>query len=497
MNSAKIGLVVLLVVLVALCGLLFLQGGRRGEPVERLVLHCAAGMRAPVAEIVENYEKEFGTKINVSYDGSGSLASKIKVAGGDLYLPADISYIDSLRDEGYVDESIPVAELTAGIAVRRGNPQNIKTLADLQRADVKVSLGESSAAIGKLTQKVLSDLGQWEAIKRNVTVFKPTVNNVAEDVELSAVDAGIVWDSMIHLYENVEFISVHEFEQHRRRATIGVLSSTIDATAALQFARYLTAEDRGLQIFRNHGFNVVDGDKWERVPEITFFSGSMLRPAINDQLEEFQNREGVRINVVFEGCGTLVSQMEAGARPDGYFSCDARFLDMVRDRFEPPSIVTRNDVVLLVPKGNPDNFQSLQDLSRPDVRVGVAHPEKSALGFLTRSMLERLELWEPIEQAGNIVVLASKGDELVNQMQVGSLDAAILYRSNAMASPQIMEHCEIIEMNGTDAFAEQLYAVSRNSDHRQLMHRLQESLTGPAGKQAFLKYGFHWQLNDE
>lgn len=170
---------------------------------------------------------------------------------------------------------------------------------------------------------------------------------------------------------------------------------------------------------------------------------------------------------------------------------------MVRDRFEPPSIVTRNDVVLLVPKGNPDNFQSLQDLSRPDVRVGVAHPEKSALGFLTRSMLERLELWEPIEQAGNIVVLASKGDELVNQMQVGSLDAAILYRSNAMASPQIMEHCEIIEMNGTDAFAEQLYAVSRNSDHRQLMHRLQESLTGPAGKQAFLKYGFHWQLNDE
>jgi len=33
---------------------------------------------------------------------------------------------------------------------------------------------------------------------------------------------------------------------------------------------------------------------------------------------------------VYNGCGILVGQMQAGAKPDLYFACDAQFMAMVR-----------------------------------------------------------------------------------------------------------------------------------------------------------------------
>ncbi|MEM7384916.1 MAG: molybdate ABC transporter substrate-binding protein, partial [Verrucomicrobiota bacterium] len=487
--------------LLLLAGLLLVliqPGGKNEGSDEELRLHCAAGLRKPVSAIVEAYERQFGTRIQVQFAGSGALASQLEVAGGDLYFPADISYIDLARQKGLLDESIPVAWLTAGIAVGKGNPKGIQSLEDLTHEGITISLGNPSAAIGKFTRKVLEGAGVWSRVEPNVSVYKPTVNNVAEDVALSTVDAAIVWDAVAAQFEEVEFVNVPEFDARRKTATIGVLSSSTNPTRALHFARFLSSTDQGQPAFAREGFQVHPGaDKWDPLPEITFFSGSMLRPAIEDQLRAFQEREGVRISVIYEGCGTLVSQMKAGARPDAYFSCDLEFLEQVQDRFEEGTIVTSNEIVLLVPKGNPRQLAGPSDLLQQELKVGLSDPKKSALGFLTRKLLQELNLYRELQANGNVIVLASKGDELVNQMQLGALDAALLYRSNAMASPQIMEHCEIVALNQTSALATQPYAVHRNSKHKQLMNRLREFLTDDEGKGNFLQYGFHWKMDGE
>lgn len=495
MNAAKILFFAALVVLVGLVALLLYPGRDDaamaiGEPI---VLHCAAGLRVPVSEIIAQYEDEFGIVVRPQYAGSGELAAQLEVAGGDLFLPADISYIEDARRKGLVQESIPAAYLTAGIAVPRGNPKNIRTLADLRRNDVRVSLANPSAAIGKFTKNVLSGVHLWKQIEENAAVFKFTVNDIAQDVATGAADAAIVWDAVVGLFDNLDFIHVPEFDQKRKTATIGVLTSSPNPTSALRFARYLTAADRGLLHFKDAGFEVVEGDRWELTPEITFFSGSMLRPAIETRLQAFEAREGVRIHREYEGCGTLVSMMQAGADPDAYFSCDMKFLDQVQERFEPGTVVSKNDVILLVRKDNPKNIQTLEDLLQADLKVGVAHPQKSALGALTVDLLKRLKLYEPLMATGNVEILASKGDELVNQMQIGALDAAILYRSNALASAQILDHCTQIAIDG-DAQATQPFAIHRNTKHRQLMARFEAFLTGEESRQTFLKHGFQWEL---
>ena len=459
-----------------------------------LVLHCAAGLRKPVAEIARAYTAEVGQPVRLNYGPSGGLEVALEVAGGDLYLPADVSYIESTRKKGLTEESIPAAYLFGGIAVAKGNPARIESLSDLAKPGVKVVLANPEAAVGKFTRKVLAAAGLETSIVANVIVTKPTVNEVTEAVELGLADAGIVWDAVAAQYSNVDFVHVPEFDAKRKEASIAVLTSSSNPTAALRFARFLTASDRGLPFFAKHGFKIGAGDKWAPTPRLTFFSGSMLRPAIEKQLAAFQKREGVEVSVIFEGCGTLVSQMKAGAKPDAYFSCDTKFLDMVQDRFAPGTIVTSNQMVFLVPKGNPKQIDDLANLAKRRLKIGIAHPEKSALGDLTIGLLKRLGLHEALEASGNIEIYASKGDDLVNLMQIGALDAAIVYRSNANASPPILENCDIVDIDDPDAFATQPFAISLKSDFPHLSKRLQEALTGNAGKTSFLKYGFSWKM---
>ena len=467
---------------------------RDGPGSADLLFHCAAGLRKPMSEIARQYEEEFGVKVNLQFGGSGALASQLELAGGDLYLPADQSYIDSAREKGLMKEAIPVALLTAGLVVPKGNPRGLMTLSDLGKEGLKISLAERSASVGRFTWKVLEEEGLLARVNPNVVVTKPTVNAIVEDVATGAVDVSLAWDAVAKNFSEVEWLAVPEFLKRAKRASIGVLTSSKDTKRALHFARYVTARDRGRKVFQEMGFMVPDeGDEWSDQPEVTFFSGSMLRPAIQERVREFEEREGCRVNTVFEGCGTLVAQMDAGATPAGYFACDTEFLNKVQERFFTGRIMTRNEIVLLVRMGNPKELCKLKDLGKPGVKLGICDGRKSALGELTRIMLERRGLAKELEV--NVAVKVAKGDDLVSAVQARSLDAALVYRSNALASPVTLEENEIVELNDDLAFAEQPFAVAKGSAYPALMRRLGEFLATPEARGRFEKLGFQWELN--
>ena len=467
---------------------------RDGPGSADLLFHCAAGLRKPMSEIARQYQEEFGVKVNLQFGGSGALASQLELAGGDLYLPADQSYIDSAREKGLMKEAIPVALLTAGLVVPKGNPRGLTTLSDLGKEGLKISLAERSASVGRFTWKVLEEEGLLARVNPNVVVTKPTVNAIVEDVATGAVDVSLAWDAVAKNFSEVEWLAIPEFLKRAKRASIGVLTSSKDAKRALHFARYVTARDRGRKVFQEMGFMVPDeGDEWSDQPEVTFFSGSMLRPAIQERVREFEEREGCRVNTVFEGCGTLVAQMDAGATPAGYFACDTKFLNKVQDRFFTGRIMTRNEIVLLVRMGNPKELFKLKDLGKPGVKLGICDGRKSALGELTRIMLERRGLAKELEV--NVTVKVAKGDDLVSAVQARSLDAALVYRSNALASPVTLEENEIVELNDDLAFAEQPFAVAKGSAYPALMRRLGEFLATPEARGRFEKLGFQWELN--
>lgn len=458
-------------------------------PSEPLLLYCAAGLKTPVETAARAFEQETGVPVQLQYGGSGTLLGNLRVAArGDLFLAADESYLAIARSNGLVAETLPLARMHPVIAVARGNPRGIRGLADFSQAQVALA-NPDAAAIGRVTRQALQASGQWARLEPRVKVFKPTVNDVANDIKLGTVEAGIVWDATVRQYPELEAIEVPGWDgpDHTVAVSVGVLRSAPRPAAALRLARFLGAPDRGLREMSRAGFTVVEGDAWAEVPELVLFSGGVNRVAIEDTLRRFEEREGARITRVYNGCGILVSQMKAGQHPDAYFACDTSFMREVTNLFPVAVDLSRTAMVLLVPTGNPKGLQGLADLARPGLRLGLANAEQSALGALTARLLRAQGLLDRVTP--NVRVQTPTADLLVNQMRSGSLDAVVVYQANTLhAGPGL----EVVPLTDPGASATQPYAVRAGSRHRRIMERLLETLQAEESRHRFETNGFDW-----
>lgn len=459
----------------------------------RITLMCAASNRAVMDAIIGQYTEETGREVDVQYGPSQALLSAIEVSDHcDLFLPADDSYLTIAHQKQLIQEQLPLATMQGVVAVKRGNPKAIERFEDLFRPDVRfVMANPESAAIGKVTRLALQDSGLWQTVSRHCQGQRGTVTEVANDILIGAADAGIVYDAVLHTYPDLEFVRVPELEPTTSLVALGVMTRTPQPSAALHFARFVAASDRGLLQYRAHGFQSVQGDPWSDHPELNLFAGSMLRPAIEHAVAQFQRREGVRVNCVYNGCGILVGQMKSGQRPDAFFACDSEFMSQVSDLFSPPVNVSQNELVILVRKGNPHQIHSLADLSKPGLRVGVGHEKKCAMGWLTKNTLREGGVEQQVME--NVELQAPTGDMLVNQMRAGSLDAAVAYLSNAAGSGDMLD---AVRIEGLPcSVATQPWAVARSTPYRHLAARLFDHLTSASSKADFLAEGFRWQLD--
>lgn len=479
--------------LVALIGIVLLLGDRDKPSTSgrAVMLYCAASNRAVMESIREEYEQEFDRSVDIQYGPSQTLLSSIEVAKqGDLYLPADDSYLKLGKEKGLIAEEIPIAKMQAVIAVPKGNPKSIRSLDDLLREDVRVVLASpDSAAIGKVVRESLSEVGRWDSLDKATKAYRGTVNEVANDIKIGAADAGIVYDAVLHTYPDLTFVEIPELAATASQISVGVIASTQHSADALHFARYISSADRGLQHYADHGFRVSGGDNWADQPELSVFAGSMLRPAIEDTIAAFEKREGVKVNRVYNGCGILVAQMKAGQHPDAYFACDSEFMNQVHDLFPEPVPVSQNELVILVQKGNPKGIASLRDLAKEGLRVGIGHEKQCAMGWITQNTFREGGVQQEIMP--NVTVQTPTGDMLVNQLQTGSLDAAVAYLSNAAGASEFLD---AIRIQGIEcSVATQPWAVAKESPYPNLASRLFQQICSTESQDIFAAEGFRWQ----
>lgn len=251
-KSVSIALL-MLITLVVLIYSLNRQGSDRRVSV--LTVHCAAGLQKPIREIARQYEADNDVEIALNLAGSGVLESQMKIAGGDLYIPADETYVLKAKSEGLIGELAPLVSLRAVIVVQKGNPKGIKSLEDLKKGNMRLSMADSTAAIGRYVEEALTDSGDWSSIVQQVIVTKPTVNHVIEDVANATVDAALAWDSVAAAYKDVDIVRVPWFEARPRIASVGVIEKG-NVKEALLFMHYLVCGDADV-VFKNLGYQPV------------------------------------------------------------------------------------------------------------------------------------------------------------------------------------------------------------------------------------------------
>lgn len=465
-----------------------------------MVVYCAAGIRFPIEEIVDDYTEQFPATVQIQYGGTNTLLNQIEVNPvGDLFVAGDDSFIEVAIAKGLVDESIPLARLRPVIVVPHDNPLDIGGLDDLVQSQVRVALGNPDAtAVGRSVREALRASGRWQQLEAHVTdrgVFKPTVNDVANDVALGSVDAGIVWTSILPQYPGLRAIEDPSLAADPSLIEVGVLHNTRDSASALHLARFIAARDRGLTVFERMGYEPVDGDVWSSRPTLTFYAGAVNRRVLEPTVKQFEQREGVRVRTVYNGCGILTAQMRSIVDqqgrdfPDAYMACDVYYLRTVNDWFQEAQNISETDIVMVVPEGNPKELASLEDLLARDVRVAVGQPDQCTIGVLTRRLLSEENIYQRLRDSGKIVAEVPTSAMLVPAVITGSADVVFAYVSDTLAEA---DRVDVIPLDSSMARAVQPFGIARISDHKYLARRLFRAIADARAR--FEQNGFRFRL---
>jgi molybdate transport system substrate-binding protein len=224
-----------------------------------LFIYCAAGVKAPIAEIAKAFEAETGVKVELTYANSGQLLGQIEMTRtGDVYIPGDVDFVAKVKAKGLTtDEPHAFCYFVPALYVRKGNPHNIRDVADLTKPGLKLALAEPSAAIGQLQNQLFKKHKLDEAaIQRNTVTSPATVTDVALAVRLGTADAGIIWDALAEFAPGeAEVVRIPIEKNVVSTVSACTLASARNPGAARAFVAYL-ASDKGRAVLQAKGFTV-------------------------------------------------------------------------------------------------------------------------------------------------------------------------------------------------------------------------------------------------
>ncbi|HKA05691.1 MAG TPA: extracellular solute-binding protein [Gemmataceae bacterium] len=491
-------------ILIALLAVWWIPGTDEFQPVSTpeqsaVIIHTAAAMRPVVEKAAAEFKKETGISIEIRAGASEGLLTNLRVTRqGDLFLPADDSYVAEARKLGLVEQDYAVGSLTAVAVIRADYPKDVNDLSwdDIFRKGFRLAQPNSATAIGKLTKQGLEPTGLWTKIEATHPAEMGTVTEAANAVKLGSADGAVIWDATAAQYPQLKVVHLPNLDRVTASVTVAVCNNAQRRAEARKFAHYL--EGDGQKHFRAAGVAPpreqpkpkARGARPGEDAEILLYAGAMLRPAIEETIKEFEDREHVTVTRVYNGCGILVSQMRTGSdhQPDLYIACDPRFMGEVADLFLKPEVVSNNQLVIAVPKGNPAGIKGLADLGKEGLKVGVGHEQQCALGAITKETFIKSGLYAKVRK--NVLVESPTGDLLVNQLLTGSLDAVVCYISNVTPNDHKLD---AIPITGIPCAApEQPVAIAKGSARQELAAKLIEYLKSAESRERFEKLGFGW-----
>ncbi|MBD3315161.1 MAG: molybdate ABC transporter substrate-binding protein [Chitinivibrionales bacterium] len=393
-----------------------------------LTIMCGAGIRAAMEPVCKAFEDETGSSVRVIYAGSGTLLGQLSTGTeADLFLPGDVQWVNTAREKELVGEQVVVAWFVPVIAVPKDNPANIETLKDLARDDVKVGLGKPDAcAIGGVSRDVLAAAG----LKGKVTPeFEAlTVNQLADQVKLDALDAAIIWDATAVQYTDaIKSIQLEDPLFHAVPLALALVKDSKKHDLARSFMAFAAGET-GAELFRKHNYRVPGN-------QLRIGCGGSMRPPVDELAKMFEEQTGCKTLRNYGGSGTVLLQIQESGDGDVYI-CHDPFAYTCEDKGLSANWYTMAVIepTLAVQKGNPKNVQGLKDLLRKDVKVGLSHREYSMRGKIIWAIMEEHGMADAMRKRA---IFEERTHTLVNQLKLGAVDVATLWDAPAKAMEEI------------------------------------------------------------
>lgn len=233
----------------------------------------------------------------------------------------------------------------------------------------------------------------------------------------------------------------------------------------------------------------ADADSGEPT-ELTIFAAASLTETLEQIAEDYKKvAPDVTLTFNFDSSGTLKTQIQEGADCDVFISAAQKQMDQL-DAAADPSVNTEgldfvqsdsrlnlleNKVALAVPKGNPkgiDSFDSLAaHLQSGDILLAMGNSDVP-VGQYTQKILTFYGLDEAALASAGCLTYGTNVKEVTTQVREGSVDAGIIYATDAFS-----DGLTVVDEATADMCGQVIYpaAVLKTSAH-------------PEQAQAFLNY---------
>jgi molybdate transport system substrate-binding protein len=227
----------------------------------------------------------------------------------------------------------------------------------------------------------------------------------------------------------------------------------------------------------------------EKKVELTISAAASLQDALNDIKANFEKKyPNVVVNYNFGGSGALQQQISQGAPVDLFFSAaEDKYRKLVQDGLIEKKQGTNllgNDLVLVVPKDTNKKIKTFEDLTKAG-KIALGTPESVPAGEYAKETLGKLNIWQAIEGK---VVYAKDVRQVLTYVETDSVDAGIVYKTDAMTSTKI----KMVATAADHTHAPIIYPVGviKNSPHPKEAVQFYDYLQEQNSMKIFEKYGF-------
>ncbi|MDO5707274.1 MAG: molybdate ABC transporter substrate-binding protein [Andreesenia angusta] len=223
-----------------------------------ITVSAAASLRESFTEIAENFEKEYGTKVNLNFGSSGALQKQIEEgAPSDYFVSAGQKQMKALEEASLVD-SDSVKDFLGNklvLAVPKDSDE-IKTVEDLEGTDGKIAIAEiDSVPVGQYTKEALDNLNIWDKIEDKI-VFAKDVKATTAYIEQGEAVAGFIYKSDAIAAPGVDIAEEIDESTHKPITyPEGIVTASEKKETVKEFSEFLKT-DESKAILEKYGFEV-------------------------------------------------------------------------------------------------------------------------------------------------------------------------------------------------------------------------------------------------
>ncbi|WP_173167396.1 molybdate ABC transporter substrate-binding protein [Phytohabitans suffuscus] len=179
--------------------------------------------------------------------------------------------------------------------------------------------------------------------------------------------------------------------------------------------------------------------------DVTVFAAASLTESFTRIGEDFEAANpGVEVTFNFAGSSQLATQINQGAPADIFAAASPATMKTVTDAGNgdgTPVVFVKNQLVIAVPKGNPNGVTGLADLTKPGVKVALC-AEQVPCGAAASKALDAAGV------ALTPVTLEQDVKAALSKVKLGEVDAALVYRTDAKAATADVDGIEFPESAG-------------------------------------------------